>query len=72
WPVVWCLLNGQRVKIFESRIVEDIDLKPGEIKVIDNRLLVGTKEKTIEFLKLQPEGKTVMDAKQYLAGNKLG
>ncbi len=71
WPVVWCMLNDLRVKIFESRVVEDTVLKPGEIKVVDNRLIVGTKEKSIEFLKLQPEGKIVMDVKQYLAGNKV-
>jgi methionyl-tRNA formyltransferase len=72
WPVVWCMLNDQRVKIYESKVVEDVVLKPGELKVNDNKLIVGTKEKAIEFLKLQPEGKTLMDAKQYLAGNKLG
>ncbi|HVX92862.1 MAG TPA: methionyl-tRNA formyltransferase [Candidatus Dojkabacteria bacterium] len=71
WPVVWCMLNNIRVKIFEAKVVEDIVLKPGEIKVSENRLIVGTKEKSIEFLKLQPEGKTVMDVKQYLAGKKI-
>lgn len=68
WPVAWCMLKEQRIKVFEAKVVEDTIVKPGEVKVIDNRLIIGTKDKAIEFLKLQPEGKNIMEAKQYIAG----
>ena len=44
-------------------------LQPGEVKVLENRLLVGTGSGPIEIEELQPEGKQKMPTSAYLNGN---
>lgn len=62
--------NGKEIqaKVFETKIVSDSSLKPGEISIIGKRLLVGTGDGTLEILSLQPAGKKRMDASAFLLG----
>lgn len=68
WPVAWTTINGKKTKIFLTEINSEIILKPGDFIQKDNSLFVGTKEGTIEILRLQMEGKKVMEIKELLNG----
>lgn len=62
--------NGKEIqaKVFETKILSDSSLKPGEISIIGKRLLVGTGDGALEILSLQPAGKKRMDASAFLLG----
>lgn len=69
WPVAWAMIEGKRVKIYKVRVLDVFnDLKAGERLEDRLRMVYGTQDKQIEILELQPEGKTVMSAAQYLSG----
>ncbi len=68
WPVAWVVINGKKAKIFDVKINEEKVLKPKEFSTKDLELSIGTKKGTIEILKLQIEGKRVMDVKEFLNG----
>jgi methionyl-tRNA formyltransferase len=60
-------------KILEARVVIDpviMDLKSAEIRVIKDRLFVGTGEGVIEILRIQPPGKGARNTGDYLRGHR--
>lgn len=63
----------QKLKIHEAVLIDPEwfreKLKPGEVKIFERRLLIGTGTAPLEILKLQPENKAIMDAKSYINGN---
>ncbi|MBL4853346.1 MAG: methionyl-tRNA formyltransferase [Robiginitomaculum sp.] len=69
FPGAWCELPGrktaERVKIHLAQ-VEDGTGAPGT--VLDDRLLIATGDKALRLLRVQPAGKSVMDAADYLRG----
>ncbi len=69
FPGAWCELparkDAQRVKIHLAR-VEEKSGKSG--LVLDDELLIGCGDKSLRLLKLQPAGKGVMSADDYLRG----
>lgn len=73
WPVATTKVNGKKLKIFKSRIVDEkCNGKNGEVTDNRNRLLVSCgDDKCIEILELQAEGKKRTDAASYLRGNKI-
>ncbi len=68
WPVAWMEINGKKAKIFSIKIIPDRELKPGEFLQENSSLYVGTKEKTVEILELQIEGKKKVNVKDFLNG----
>ena len=67
-PGAWFYLNKLRIKIHKARIV-NLNGKPGT--VLDDQLTVATKKNAIKILKLQKEGKNIVDAADFLKGNKI-
>jgi len=73
FPGAWCELPGrkgqkeimQRVKIHLGQ-VEDGNGDPGTL--LDDKLLIATSNGALRLLRLQPAGKSVMDAEDYLRG----
>jgi methionyl-tRNA formyltransferase len=69
FPGAWCELptrkGMERVKIHLAS-VEDEAGKPGT--VLDDELLIACGDKSLRLLKLQPAGKGVMNADEYLRG----
>ncbi len=69
FPGAWCALPGrkgnERVKIHLAR-VEDGNDEPGA--VLDGKLLIATGAGALRLLRLQPAGKSAMDASDYLRG----
>ena len=70
WPGTFTKLDGKLFKIHVAKLVnEDLDLKPGEIKVLDNHLLVGTGSVPLELFQVQIEGKGRQFAANFLNGH---
>ena len=65
-------LNKVLIKIKQAKKCDIINKeKPGIIKLINRRLLIGCSDYFIEILKIQEAGKKEMDVKSYLNGQKL-
>jgi methionyl-tRNA formyltransferase len=75
WPVAWCEIGGQRLRIWKSEVVDDAPdyvagCKPGELYVERQSLRVGTADKSLKILELQRPGGQRMTAEQYLNAHK--
>ncbi len=55
-PGAFCFLNNKRLKVFESELASDC-LKPFEVSLKFNTLVIGTKRGSIRFKLVQQEGK---------------
>jgi len=67
WPGIWTIWQNKRIK-FLNIVLSDIILSPGQIKVEDKKIFIGTKNESIEVTKLQIEGKKPMTAPEFLNG----
>lgn len=66
------MIDGQKFKIWRTRVFTTEKLSAGEIKVDGKKIFIGTSEGTIEILELQAPNSKKMDAASYLLGHKLG
>ncbi len=67
-PGAWFYLNKLRIKIHKAKIV-NLSGKPGT--ALDDKLTIATKKNAIKIIKLQKEGKNIVDAVDFLKGNKV-
>ena len=67
-PGAWFYFNKLRIKIHKAKIV-NLNGKPGT--VLDDKLTIATKKNAIKILKLQKEGKNIVDAEIFLKETKL-
>ena len=69
WPGGFCLLNGKIAYFRKTNPVErKMGISPGEGKVFDGSLFVGTGNGELEILEIQLEGKRSMSASDFLRG----
>lgn len=67
FPTAFTFLNEKNIKIHESRLSSiKQEIKPGEIKVIDKKIFVGTADYPIEITQLQMEGKKRSHASDFI------
>ncbi|MDE5995735.1 MAG: methionyl-tRNA formyltransferase [Eubacterium sp.] len=72
WPCASTVINGKNVKIHKSVLSEEKGNEAGKIVYNKNVITVSCGDgKCIDILELQPDGKKRMDAKSFLAGNKI-
>ncbi len=64
-------VNGKIVKILMAKVVEKESEKAGVVVECKDRLVISCKDKNIEVLKIQPEGKKQMDIEDFLKGNNI-
>ena len=71
WPDSWSVWTrgdkALRLKFLAMEPIASTGL-PGHVRVKDGRMFVGTGDHEIEILRVQPEGKAGMDAKDFLRG----
>ena len=67
-PGAWFYFKKLRIKIHKAKIV-NLSGKPGT--VLDDKLIIATRKNAIKILKLQKEGKNIVDASDFLKGNKV-
>ena len=71
-PVAYTLLKGQPLKIFSAEIRQDIlQLKKGQVALINGCLLVGTATCAVELVQVQKAGGKCIYAKEFIKGNAL-
>ena len=71
WPGAYTFINGKMLKIWKTCVAgaeENVKAEPGQIRIKDNALFIGTGEGTLEILELQMEGKKRMPAYDFLRG----
>ncbi|NGX30429.1 MAG: Methionyl-tRNA formyltransferase [Candidatus Anoxychlamydiales bacterium] len=70
-PAAFCKVkihdNQKELKIFETKIV-DKKIKPKEILVEDSSVFIGCKDKSLELIEVQLEGKKKMRASDFMRG----
>ncbi|MDX2418274.1 MAG: methionyl-tRNA formyltransferase [Xanthomonadales bacterium] len=67
WPVAWCVVDGQRLRIWKAEVVDDVaGCNPGAILNDRQSLIIGTAEKSLKILELQRAGGQRMTAEQFL------
>ena len=73
WPGTYCQLDdNQTLKILEAKLSDDKEtLKPGEVKIKNKQLLVGTGQANLTILKLQKSGQKPLKAQDFILGNNL-
>lgn len=79
WPGTTTKWNDKTLKIIRAAVPPlpegglggegEIDLEPGHVKIIDNRLLIGTGSGALEIIEIQPEGKPKMAIDAFLNGH---
>ena len=70
-PGSWTTLGGERVKIApldNSVLWPGKDPRPGHIEILDGRVWVGTDSFPAALTQVQPAGKKLMDAADWLSG----
>ncbi|MDP2631334.1 MAG: methionyl-tRNA formyltransferase [Candidatus Uhrbacteria bacterium] len=77
WPGTSTLWNDKSLKIHRACIarahdeLEEIplNLKPGQVKIVNHKLYIGTGKEALEVLELQLESKQKMKSEAFVAGN---
>lgn len=67
WPKSSTTLKDIEVKIEQAKISE-LKLNPGEIKIVNTQLFIGTSSEALEILKLQPANKKSMSSAEFIRG----
>lgn len=67
WPKSSATLKDVEVKIEQAKISE-LKLNPGEIKIVNTQLFIGTSSEALEILKLQPANKKSMSSAEFIRG----
>ncbi len=68
FPTAFTVVNGKKLKVFETEITELDSIQTGAVEIIDKALLISCADKKIKLLSIQPEGKKRMPAVDYLNG----
>lgn len=73
WPVAWCEMGGQRLRIWKAEVVDDAPgCKPGQVVTRGQSLLIGTADKALRILELQRAGGQRVTAGQFLNAQNQG
>ncbi|MBO5096553.1 MAG: methionyl-tRNA formyltransferase [Bacilli bacterium] len=69
WPLANFILNDKEVKVLEAEFVPSNIDKPGLIKILDkNNFAISCKDGLIYLKSIKPNGKNIMNIKDYLNG----
>jgi methionyl-tRNA formyltransferase len=72
WPHAFTFLQGRRYILLRSAVASGTG-RPGEVvEATADRLIVATGAGAVRLLEIQPEGKRPMNAREFLAGHRLG
>ncbi|MEZ5086059.1 MAG: methionyl-tRNA formyltransferase [Tessaracoccus sp.] len=70
-PGAWCLLGGQRFKIYDAALAtRDEALNPGQVRIEKRSIVVGTGSGALELIEVQAPGKRRMRALDWARGAK--
>jgi len=69
-PGAWCLVNGARFKIWVATRNLGFTVTPGEARLIDGRVILGSRTGSLELIEVQPAGKPAMTAVAWMNGRR--
>ncbi len=67
-PGAYFIYNNKIIKIYKTKIIRSLNLKPGEIKQDKKNLYIGCSNNSLEILELQLEGKKRLSIEEFLRG----
>ena len=67
-PGAWTTHGQTRVKLLGSEVVQAADLNPGHVRVDKNSVIVGCGISALRLVNVQPQGKRVMSAGDWIRG----
>ncbi len=70
WPSAYCYLNKERIKITRVKALGGSGIA-GRVEKADGEFIVGTGDGLISIIELQPEGRRLMTAQDFLQGRRL-
>ena len=71
WPTAYFMLDGKRVKVYKTEVLE-VGGEPSTVIKSDNELIIACgNNSAVKIKELQPEGSKRMEAKQWLLGKKI-
>lgn len=71
WPVAWCEIDGQRLRIWKAEVVDDMtNCSPGSVVTDRQSMIIATTEKSLRILELQRPGGQRMTTEQFLHAQK--
>jgi methionyl-tRNA formyltransferase len=72
WPGCWTTVDVKRLKIHKADVITGDDaFTPGQCFIFEKRPAIACGNGTaLEFIEVQPEGRSIMDGKSFLAGVK--
>ena len=68
WPGTFIEIGNERIKVTSTKVVENVNLKPGERGLVSDFPIVGTSQGGLMLELVQPAGKKVMSGKTFLNG----
>ena len=68
YPGAWFSYEGERYKVLKAQL-NDLSGNPGQ--VLDNHLLIGCKEKSIQILEIQRQGKRPQNMNEFMLGSRI-
>ena len=72
WPVAWCELGGQRLRIWQAEVVEnEKGWKPGQVGANGSGLVIGTTDKALRILEVQRPGGQRMPVAEFQKAHRL-
>jgi methionyl-tRNA formyltransferase len=69
-PGAWCLVDGARFKIWVATRSPGVTAKPGEARLIDGRVILGSRTGSLELIEVQPAGRPAMAAVAWMNGRR--
>lgn len=63
--------KGSILKFYNARVVTGYSGQPGEVLSVHKKLIIMCTDEALEILEIQPAGKKIMPANQYLNGQRL-
>ncbi len=69
-PGAWGTVDGDRLKIWEARLREDLEIAAGESRLDAGAPVVGTPSGTLELVEVQAAGKSRMPAAEWGRGHR--
>ena len=70
WPCAYCYLKNERIRITRVKVIKGPGIA-GRVEDAGGQLIVGTGKELISIIELQPEGKKLMTAQDFLRGRRL-
>lgn len=72
WPVTWCMIGDERTRIWNARVIDrEHGQAPGTVLATGRQGIdIACGEQVLQLLELQPPGKRVMIAADYLNARK--